>query len=72
MRSDRGGEFYERYDKSGQKLGPFAKFLEKKGIRAQYTIPGTPQQNGIAERCNHTLLDMVRSMLSYSDVPIFL
>ncbi|KAK0580852.1 hypothetical protein LWI29_007090 [Acer saccharum] len=31
---------------------------------------GTPQQNGVAERRNRTLLDMVRSMLSYSTLPI--
>ncbi|KAH7866788.1 hypothetical protein Vadar_024998 [Vaccinium darrowii] len=42
VRSDRGGEFYGRYDESGQNPGPFAKFLEKRGIRAQYTMPGTP------------------------------
>ena len=34
------------------------------------TAPGTPQQNGIAERRNRTLLDMARSMLSYSTLPI--
>ena len=43
VRSDRGGEYYGRYDESGQNPGPFAKFLEKHGIRAQYTMPGTPQ-----------------------------
>ena len=31
---------------------------------------GTPQQNGVAERRNRTLQDMVRSMLSYSSLPI--
>ena len=70
VRSDRGGEYYGKYDESGQNPGPFAKFLEKKGICAQYTMPGTPQQNGVAERRNRTLKDMVRSMLSYSIVPI--
>ena len=35
-------------------------------------MPGTPQQNGVAERRNRTLMDMVRSMLSYSFVPLFL
>ena len=34
------------------------------------TVLGTPQQNGVAERRNRTLLDMVRSMLSYSTLPI--
>ena len=66
VRSDRGGEYYGRYDESGQHPGPFAKFLEKRGICAQYTIPDTPQQNGVSERRNRTLLDMVRSMLSNS------
>ena len=46
--------------------------LEKLGIRAQYTMPGTPQQNGVAERRNRTLMEMVRSMMSYSSVPISL
>ncbi|RVW23885.1 Retrovirus-related Pol polyprotein from transposon TNT 1-94 [Vitis vinifera] len=72
VRLDRGGEYYGRYDESGQNPGPFAKFLEKRGIRAQYTMPGTPQQNGVAERRNRTLMKMVRSMMSYSSVPISL
>ena len=32
--------------------------------------PGTPQHNGVSERHNHTLLDMVRSMTSLTDLPI--
>ena len=35
-------------------------------------MPGTPQQNGVAERRNRTLMDMVRSMLTYSTVPLSL
>jgi hypothetical protein len=35
-------------------------------------MPVDPQQNGVAERHNRTLIDMVRSMLSYSKVPISL
>jgi len=35
-------------------------------------MPGTPQQNGVAERRNRTLMDMVRSMLSNSSLPISL
>ena len=72
VRSDQGGEYYGRYDESGQNPGPFAKFLEKHGIRAQYTMPSTPQQNGVVERRNRTLMEMVRSMTSYSSVPISL
>ena len=43
LRSDRGDEYYGRYDESGQNLGHFSKFLEKHGICAQYTMLGTPQ-----------------------------
>ena len=71
-RSDRGGEYYGRYDENGQHPGLFAKFLEKCGICAQYTMPGTPQQNGVSERRNQTLMDMVRSILSNSCLPISL
>jgi len=72
VRSDRGGEYYGRYDGLGQCPSPFAKLLGKHGICAQYTMPGTPQQNGAAERRNRTLMDMVRSMLSNSSLPISL
>ncbi|KAF7814540.1 zf-CCHC domain-containing protein/rve domain-containing protein/RVT_2 domain-containing protein/gag_pre-integrs domain-containing protein/UBN2_2 domain-containing protein [Senna tora] len=34
------------------------------------TIPGTPQQNGVAERRNRTLLDMIRSMMAQANLPI--
>ncbi|RVW30282.1 Retrovirus-related Pol polyprotein from transposon TNT 1-94 [Vitis vinifera] len=72
VRSDRGGEYYGRYLEDGQSPGPFAKFLQEHGIVAQYTMPGSPDQNGVAERRNRTLLDMVRSMLSSSKLPKFL
>ena len=32
-------------------------------------MPGTPNQNGVAERRNRTLKDMVRSMISHSSLP---
>jgi transposase InsO family protein len=72
VRSDRGGEYYDRHTSYGQVLGPFARFLQENGIVAQYSMPGDPQQNGVAERRNRTLMDMVRSMLSYSTLPISL
>ena len=43
-------------------------YLLEHGIVSQLTAPGTPQQNGVAERKNRTLLDMVRSMMSYSSL----
>ena len=60
LRSDRGGEYLS---------AEFIKYLSESGITSQYSAPGTPQQNGVAERRNRTLLEMVRSMLSYSDLP---
>ena len=35
-------------------------------------MPGTPQKNGVAERRNRTLMDMVRSILSNSTLPLSL
>ena len=71
--SDRGGKYYGKYDGSGeQRPRPFAKFLEECGIVPQYTMPGSPSMNGVAERRNRTLKDMVRSMISHSNVPISL
>jgi transposase InsO family protein len=72
VRSDRGGEFYGKFSESGQHKGPFALFLEENGIQAQYTTPGTPEQNGVAERRNRTLLNMIRSMMCTSGLPKFL
>jgi hypothetical protein len=44
----------------------------EQGIVAQYSMPGEPQQNGVAERRNRTLMDMVRSMISYSTLLVSL
>ena len=38
------------------------------GITSQLSAPDTPQKNGVAERRNRTLLDMVRSMMSYASL----
>ncbi|KAL1569026.1 hypothetical protein AAHA92_00559 [Salvia divinorum] len=70
VKSDRGGEYYGRNDGSGeQRQGPFALYLEECGIVPQYTMPGSPSKNGVAERRNRTLKDMVRSMISHSSLP---
>ena len=69
VKSYRGGEYYGRHGDLGQCLGPFAEFLQSCGIKAQYTMPGTPKQNGVVERRNRTLMDMVRSMISRTKLP---
>ena len=51
IRFDRDGEYYGRYDGSGeQRPRPFAKFLKQCGIISQYTMPGSPSMNGVAKR----------------------
>ncbi|GKA84968.1 putative RNA-directed DNA polymerase [Tanacetum coccineum] len=72
VRSDRGGEYYGRHTDVGQAPGSFFDFCKDHGIINQYTMPGTPQQNGVAKRRNRTLIDMVRSMLANSNLPEFL
>jgi transposase InsO family protein len=61
LRSDRGGEYLSH---------DFSVHLKSCGIVPQLTPPGTPQRNGVSGRRNRTLLDMVRSMMSQSDLPL--
>ena len=72
VRSDRGGEYYGKHGDAGQLKGSFAKYLEDSGIVAQFTMPGSPEQNGIVKRRNRTLMEMVRSMISRTNLPGFL
>ena len=40
------------------------------GIVSQLMPPGIPQRNGVSKRCNRTLLDMVRSMMYLTNLPL--
>jgi hypothetical protein len=60
VRSDNGTKF-----KNSQIEG----FLEEEGIKHEFTSPYTPQQNGVVERKNRTLLDMARTMLDEYKTP---
>ena len=60
LRTDNGGEYVST---------EFKNFLKKEGIEHQYTIPKTPEQNGVSERFNRTLIEKVRSMLADSELP---
>lgn len=62
LRTDRGGEYNSL---------EFSNYCKEQGIRRQLTTAYTPQQNGIAERKNRTVMNMVRSMLSTRKVPKF-
>ena len=48
----------------------FGLHLKQCGIVSQLTPPRTPQRNGASECCNRTLLDMVRFMMSLTDLPL--
>ena len=48
----------------------FGLHLKQCGIVSQLTPPGTPQCNGVSEHRNRTLLDMVQSMMSLTDLPL--
>ena len=61
LRSDRGGEYWS-YE--------FGLHLKQCRIVSQLTPLGTPKCNGVPECCNLTLLDMVRSMMSLTDLPL--
>jgi transposase InsO family protein len=58
VRSDRGGEYIS-----------FNDFCAKEGIIHEVTPPYSPESNGIAERKNRTLKEMMNVMLVSSDAP---
>jgi hypothetical protein len=45
------------------------KYLEEEGIKHEFSAPYTPQQNGVVERKNRTLIDMARTMLGEYKTP---
>src|SRR6266508_4358749 len=63
MRVDNGAELVNMEVK---------KFAEEEGIIIETTAPYSPSQNGIAERFNRTLLELVRAMLIAKNLPAFL
>ena len=60
LRSDNGGEYLST---------EFEIYLKSKGIRHEYTVPYSPQQNGVAERLNRTLLESAKAMMSKANLP---
>ncbi|GKB69518.1 putative ribonuclease H-like domain-containing protein [Tanacetum coccineum] len=60
IRCDNGTEFKNRV---------MSDFCEKKGIKREYSVARTPQQNGVAERRNRTLIEAARTMLADSKLP---
>eukprot|EP00253_Pinus_taeda_P005899 PITA_05899 len=60
LRSNRGGEFTSN---------EFFDFFEEHGIRREFFIARTPQQNGVVERMNRIVQQMARAMLDESGTP---
>ncbi|GJX01854.1 hypothetical protein Tco_0185767 [Tanacetum coccineum] len=60
IRSDNGTEF---------KNNVMDEFCREKGIKREYSVARTPQQNGVAERKNRTLIEAARTMLADSKLP---
>ncbi|GJW94854.1 putative reverse transcriptase domain-containing protein [Tanacetum coccineum] len=50
-------------------LGGLVIFCREKGIKREYSVARTPQQNGVAERKNRTLIEAARTMLADSKLP---
>jgi transposase InsO family protein len=60
IRSDNGSEF---------KNLQVEEYLKEAGIKHEFSTPYTPQQNGVVERKNMTLIDMARTMLDEYRTP---
>jgi hypothetical protein len=59
VRSDRGGDFMSR---------DFKEFFNEHGIKREYTILRTPQQNGVVERQNKIVQEMDKSMMNEKNI----
>ena len=60
LRCDNGSEYVSR---------EFMNFCNKEGIQHQLTVPYTPQQNGVSERKNISVMEMARCLLYEKDLP---
>uniref|UniRef100_A0A8R7UAC2 Integrase catalytic domain-containing protein n=1 Tax=Triticum urartu TaxID=4572 RepID=A0A8R7UAC2_TRIUA len=60
LRTDRGGEFTS---------GSFTAYCAELGVSRHLTAPYSPQQNGVVERRNGTVVGMARSLLKAKGVP---
>jgi transposase InsO family protein len=61
LRSDNGGEYMSKAMKN---------YFDEQGIKHEFTTIYTPQQNGVAERLNRTLLEKARCLLRARNVPL--
>ncbi|XP_063948076.1 uncharacterized protein LOC135152172 [Daucus carota subsp. sativus] len=62
IRSDNGTEF---------KNSKMEEFCKINGIKKEFSVPGTPQQNGVVERKNRILIEAARTMLEEAKLPTY-
>nr|GEV67320.1 hypothetical protein [Tanacetum cinerariifolium] len=63
VRTDNGTEFKNK---------TLAKFFDEVGITQQFSAARTPQQNGVVEKRNRTLVEAARTMLTFANLPSFI
>jgi transposase InsO family protein len=63
LRSDNGGEYISN---------PFRDLCAKEGIKREVTAPHNPQQNGVAQRKNRSIVGVAKAMLHDQGLPMFL
>lgn len=63
LRTDRGGEFLSM---------KFIQYCQEAGISRQYTASYSPQQNGVVERRNHTMVEMAQCLLQETGLPKYI
>ena len=61
LRSDNGGEYWSK---------EFNRYCSENGIRREKTVPGTPQENGVSERMNRTIMERERCMRLHVGLPL--
>ncbi|KAK2977921.1 hypothetical protein RJ640_000925 [Escallonia rubra] len=61
LKSDNGGEYRD---------GGFQEYCSNNGIRLIRTVKRTPQENGLAERMNRTIMERARCMRIHADLPL--
>eukprot|EP00795_Rhopilema_esculentum_P005567 gene5567-biopygen555 len=57
LRTDNGGEYVSN---------EFENLLKRKGIKHETSVPHSPQQNGVAERMNRTLVESAKAMMNHA------
>ena len=61
LKSDNGGEYCSK---------EFDRYCSKNGIRRERTVLGTPQENGVSERMNRTIMEHARCMILHTGLPL--